>query len=194
MRKTKICLSLFGVIMLATLFLSGSRLSFAAIISAALHELGHLLAARIRNIPISELRLGIFGARITTGARLISYTDELILAAAGPVSNFLCAFIISVFKASSDCFMGLIFTTSVFLGLLNLLPVNELDGGRIIHCLLCKLLPLSACERICELLSFLSILTLWTLSVYLLLRRHASLSLFLFSAYLFFGIFIRQKN
>lgn len=58
-------------------------------LSAALHECGHLAAARVMGIGIDEIRFGFSGARIVTDRRLTSYKNELLLAFCGPLVNIL---------------------------------------------------------------------------------------------------------
>lgn len=194
MQKMKIGISFFGILTLGSLLLTRSYLALAALLAAAMHESGHLLAARMRSIKIKELRIDVFGALISTRGELSSYLDELILAAGGPAVNLITALLLFLTGAVALPFGRLLLISSLFLGLLNLMPVRELDGGRMLRCVLCQRLPLRLCEGICDTLSFCFISVLWLLSVYLLLTRSASLSLFVFSAFLFCRIFLRQKN
>jgi membrane-associated protease RseP (regulator of RpoE activity) len=78
------------------------------------------------------------------------------------------------------------------LGILNLLPIREFDGGRILGALLCRVGSQRAAQKTVNALSFFCVFTLWSFSVYLLLRFAASLSLFVFSISLFFKLFIRE--
>ena len=188
----KIKVSFFFLLMFFSLFLSHSYLSLAAIVAAALHELGHILAARICSIPLSEMKLGIFGAAITPNNNLCSYKKEIFLAVAGPMVNLLSAFLFFRFAEKSS-FISMFVMASFFLGFLNLLPIDDFDGGRIFKCiLLLKFSPLKV-SSVSQAVSFFLIFVLWIFSVYLLLRMSASLSLFTFSLSLFCKIFLGQK-
>ena len=193
MNKIKIKISFFGGLMIAALILTHSYLSLAALLAAAIHECGHILAARVCNIPLYEMKLGIFGASLSASSGLCSYKKEMILAAAGPFFNFLTtALLYPIIKNTG---LGELFlVASLFLGILNLLPVADLDGGRILYCFICQKGSPKVASAVCSVLSFLCVLCLWLLSVYLLLRRSSSLSLFIFSISLFAKIFIKQKN
>lgn len=193
MEKTKIKISLFGLLMLIALVLTHSYISLAAVIAAAIHELGHILAAKACHIPLNELKLDIFGASISTSTSLYSYKKEIALASAGPLINILSVLILHPLLNKSP-FGELFLATSLFLGLLNLLPIADFDGGRITRCIMCQIFSHRIAFRICQILSLLSVISLWLLSVYLLLRRSTSLSLFVFSLSLFFKLFIKQKN
>lgn len=191
-QRLGIGISFFGVLMLLSLFLTHSYLSLAALTAAALHECAHVLAARALGVSLGRLRLDIFGASLSLKGDLPSYKREAAVALAGPLFNLLSAALLLLFPVSHSGFLSLFVSASLFLGLLNLLPIKDLDGGRVLFCLLAPLLPLNAAGRIVRLLSFCTILSLWMLSVYLLLRLGASLSLFVFSAALFCKCFLKR--
>ncbi len=67
--------------------------------------------------------------------------DETIVALAGPLSNFLLAFFLSLFNSSFATYVGNI---SLFLGIFNLLPIPPLDGSKI----LLNLLPVDQAAKI----------------------------------------------
>ncbi|MBO7303202.1 MAG: site-2 protease family protein, partial [Clostridia bacterium] len=166
----------------------------AAISAALLHELGHLVSARLCSIPLRELKLGIFGAAIVTKDSLCSYKKEIILALAGPITNILTAVILLLFFDSENEILSYFISASFFLGILNLLPVYEFDGGRVIFSAIALCFSPKTALKVLKILSFIIIFSLWCLSVYLLLRLSASISLFVFSLALFAKIFLSQKD
>ena len=190
-QKMKLGVSFFSLLMLLSLILTRSYLSLAALVAAALHECGHILAAKLCGIPLVDMRLGIFGATLKTDRSLCSYGKEIILAAAGPAANLVCFALCSLFPVRTDA-TELLSIASLCLAILNLLPVSELDGGRIVYCALASLFSVGVASRIVGALSFAIIFSLWSLSVYLILRLGASLSLFVFSCFLFCKIFIKN--
>lgn len=189
-QSLKIKLSFTGALMPVALFLTHSYLSLAALLAAALHEMGHIAVAKICNIDLGELRLSIFGASLTPRSLLCSYKKEILLCIAGPLVNLISALLLAPLFDGASGFGGLFIRASLFLGLLNLLPIHELDGGRILFCLLSLRLSVGAATRIIKVISFALIFSLWCLSVYLLLRLSSSLSLFVFSLTLFSKIFL----
>ena len=190
----KIKISFFCAIMIAALFLSHSYLSISALLAATLHELGHIACAKKLGIPLSELKLGIFGASLMPRGSLCSYKDEILLCAAGPLVNIICGIALFPFRNSLGDLATFFMCSSLFLGTLNLLPVTDFDGGRILSCIISQTISPQAAATVCRRISFSLVIALWMISVYLLLRLHASLSLFVFSSSLFCKIFIREKN
>jgi len=158
-------------------------------LAAALHELGHILAARSIGIPIKSLRLSVFGASIETDALTCSYGKEIFLSLCGPASNIFWAFVSALAFGLGGGSLFFI-TVSLFLAFLNLIPAGSFDGGRILSCVLCSFLSPTIAHRVSEAVSFLCIFVLWTTSVYFILKTGAYLSLFIFSCSLFSRIFI----
>ena len=156
--------------------------------AALIHELGHVLAAKLLGIDLAQMRLDVLGARLVTKGRLCSYPALIALCFAGPFFNFFCFGLSLPFLGYSDWILefGM---SSLSLGMLNLIPIEGFDGGRILHGALSIKLPLQTAERICTVLSFLCLLCMWLLSVWLLLRTGSSLTLFVFSCCLFGMLF-----
>ena len=187
----KLKIGFFAILLALALLLNPTLLSLSVFLAALLHELGHIGMAACCGIRLEECKIGIYGAGLMPDSGLYSYKKECLLCLAGPLTNLLCVGIGMLLSALSDsAFLQSFLFASGSLGILNLLPIWEFDGGRILHALLCcRLSPVTAL-RILRILSFGCVLLLWMLSVYLLLRFSSSLSLFVFSLSLFFRIFI----
>ena len=190
--KIKITVSFFALIMVLSLIFARAYLSLAALLAAALHELGHIGAARACRVRFSALKLNIFGASLSSNGEIPSYRQEIIIAACGPAANLLCAALGALFARDGKLAETFV-SASLMLALINLLPIYELDGGRILFSTLALKTSYGVARTVVKICSFVLIFALWTLSVYLLLRLGASLSLFVFSAYLFCRIFIGAR-
>ena len=197
--KIKIKFGILTPLFIAFLLFSSNRIyTLLGLLAAALHELGHIAAAKLVSIRLSSLSLDLLGARLTTERRLTSYKDEIILCAAGPLVNFAVSttvFLIlpNINNASAFYeYMSFFATASAALGILNLLPIKSFDGGRILECILCRFSGERPALRALSVLSFVSCFSLWCLSVYLIIKTGNSLSLFVFSVSLFSRIFIKE--
>jgi membrane-associated protease RseP (regulator of RpoE activity) len=196
--KIKIRSGLLLPLLILCLVISDRRIyTLLALSTAALHELGHILTAKATRIHLESLSLDLLGARITTKAALCSYRDEIILCAAGPLTNFIfCALAIIIrniyiLPASQLWeFFTFFAVSSAALGILNLLPIESFDGGRILYCIFAVLCGTATSEKILKFLSFVSCFLLWSFSVYLIMRAGTSLSLFAFSVSLFSRLFV----
>ena len=157
-------------------------------IAATAHELGHLLAARLLGIPLRSMRLDMLGARLDIGGRILTYGEEWALCAAGPIFSLLLA-AVPVFWWDRCSFARELSCLSLLLGGLNLLPIRNFDGGRMLASFLSVLFGERVSERVITVCSVLFVLLLWSVAVYFLLRVGDGLSLFCFSMSLFFRFF-----
>ena len=160
----------------------------ALLLSVTLHEMGHIVTARLLGVRFSSLRLSPMGAALTPLGGMGGYREEILVALAGPCVNLLSALLFH--KATSNSFLHFFVISSSFLGLLNLLPIRSFDGGRILLCAFSHIEKALWGERILAVTSLLFLFFFWSFSVYLLLRVGASLSLFVFSCSLFCRLFV----
>lgn len=159
--------------------------SAAAVLSAILlHEMGHLLAAWACRVRIEALSLDVLGARLhTTG--LLSYGQEWLVAAGGPVASGLAAALAFPLWASrgypQQGMLCLFVGASAVMGGLNLLPVGTLDGGRMLYCALAYTVGERFATMVLRLTGGACVLALWLFSVYALLRVGEMVAPFAFS-------------
>ena len=98
------------------------------LLSAAVHEVGHIAAILILSGDLRIPDSRVNGMRISL--RMKSYTQEIIIAAAGPCANLFCAFILLMFPKSE--YTTVFVVLNVFTVASNLLPTEGSDGYRII--------------------------------------------------------------
>ena len=183
------------LLLIASALSEQPALIFIAISAAAIHEAGHLLAAKILRIKIKSIRLSILGASIETNFIDLSYKKEAILCLCGPLSNIISAFTMYFGFGTTNQNILFFITVSLVLAFLNLLPVKGFDGGRILFALIQHLSTINILNKILEISSFICIFTLWSISIYFILKTGAYLSLFIFSGSLFAKMFLfEEKN
>jgi Zn-dependent protease len=114
-------------------------------LSIIVHEMSHSLVARRFGLPIKGITLFIFGGVAEMQEEPQTPKAELAMAAAGPVSSIILAFIFYVvFRAAraagwAEAFYGVVQYLAWINGLLalfNLVPAFPLDGGRILRSIL----------------------------------------------------------
>lgn len=138
-------------------------LSFAC--AVAVHECGHMAAARLLSVGCSS------PAVVGTDARIyLGYTGrtlhELCILAAGPLCN-IAASIVSLLAFRSDLF--LFSALSFAMGVINLLPISHLDGGRMLY-LYVNTLPYTRLTVILDVISMICSLSLILFTSYRMLR------------------------
>ena len=183
-RKRFLIQPLALIYLLFMLFCDKSGLAAMSLLAAALHEMGHLVAARFMKIPISAMRFDLLGARIDVKGRILSYGQEWLLCMSGPLASLVFSLIGSLFWSHSK--LAIAFScASLLLGLLNLLPIQTFDGGRMTYCLSAVLFGERRAEQILDVFSGFSAFVLWTVALYLMLRISSGLGIYVFSVCLF---------
>lgn len=170
----------FTAIWLTTASSPRAMLTAAAIL---IHEVGHVVASLLIGNKLSKFFVGAAGLSLSVNRGYRSYFEEAFVAYCGPCFNFLSVLLCMAFSRSENVlfFAGV----SLALGVLNLLPIKDFDGGRITEAFLYGTLRYNTAYRVSEIISFLSLFFLWSLSVYGILRSGNNLTLFFFSIILF---------
>ncbi|MBO5293744.1 MAG: site-2 protease family protein [Clostridia bacterium] len=170
-----------------------SGICAVTLLAAAFHECGHLLAARCLRIPLGCLRLSLLGARLEIRGRMLTYGEEWVLSAAGPLTSLLISLAAAplwrygIWAQYFSC-------ASLVLGLLNLLPIQSFDGGRMLETALAFFGGETVARRGMLLFSFTFLFLLWAFAAYFLLRAGDGLSLFCFSLSLFLRFFDHHRE
>ena len=139
------------ILMAALLLLLPLDWLIAALLAAAVHELGHLAVIYAFGSRPEFLSVGGFGAQIHTGP--LDNRAEFFCAAAGPAASLFLLSLCRFFPKLALC--------GAVQGMFNLIPVHPMDGGRILCCFLRRLCPRRAegifrivhCLVICGLLA-----------------------------------------
>ena len=140
------------------------------LISAAIHEVGHIaLAAAVKRGDVSLPRATFLGLKIDTGS-LLSYKEEAIIAAGGPLFNLVIFVLTLPFFARSEylLYLGII---NLFTALSNLLPMRGSDGARIIHSIASIRCSAELADRITDVLTLLLSAILSVISLLIVMLR-----------------------
>ena len=178
----KFKITFFTLMFYLTTIISEGHSLFIMIVPAILHELGHLISAKILGIRIYAIEINVLGARITLDHNC-SYSDEFIISLCGPLVNLVCSVVtlkfIHIFDSSS--YLKLFFLSSSSLFLTNVLPIKSFDGGRMLEAFFLSFGREGCARQILKGSSFLFLFLLWAIAVYFLLRANDGLSLLCFS-------------
>ena len=186
--KVSVNFYFFALLCVISWFDTSGMLLFG-ILSATLHELGHLTAMLL--IPgqaPAAVSVTPFGIRIG-GAPLAEFMDgSITVLAAGSTVNFLLGAALLPFSPQPA-------TMNFVMGAMNLLPVTMLDGGGIARLLLCKVFPPSTAEKLLTALSLTVLSGLSLLGVAVLFRTRYNFTLLGMSLWMLFSLLLRlSKN
>lgn len=119
------------------LYRDHSGLLRVGLLAALLHECGHVAAwaAMTKSLPV--LSFSVRGIGLDASAALLSRRQTFLLALAGPLTNFvLCAAVLCAMQLSASYWGYFFAAANLATGLFNLLPLGDLDGYRMLQCLL----------------------------------------------------------
>lgn len=113
---------------------------------------------------------GSFAGLTLTPKRQLSYPDELVIAFFGPLFNLFFAFLLLLFSQYYENeILHLLIGVNVSCALCNLLPVFELDGGRVLFSLCAMIFPFDVAEKTRKVISATVLAVLLFLSLWLIL-------------------------
>lgn len=165
------------------LLLDGSGRIAACILAALLHESGHLIMMRLCSCSVQEVRVRLFDVLILAD-RAEDTRCDILITSGGVLMNLLCAGVFSFFSPT-------LMSANLVIGCFNLLPVETLDGGRLMMLLLSSRLSYDAAIRVVRAFSFLFLFPFFLLGIYVLLRTGYNYSLLAISLYLLAVLLIR---
>lgn len=103
------------------------------LLACLLHEMGHMAAASVFGGQAERLSLTVVGAELSFSYPVpLSYGRDSIVALAGPVANLL----VGGAAWTMDLYLPAILSLGI--GGFNLLPIEPLDGGRVLYNLLAE--------------------------------------------------------
>jgi len=153
--------------------------AFTTLLAAAIHELGHEIALLIlkkqTRIPIPRL----LGLKITPSG-VLSYKQEVIVCAAGPLAN-LAASLISLPLSLLCVYFSLFSAVNFITAASNLFPIKSYDGYKIISALSAAHSQTGEGWRILDRISLAFATAVLFLSLYAIYRLDAG--------YWIFGVF-----
>lgn len=130
---------LFIVLGIFCCIMGFAKFFFIYLFVVILHELAHLLVAQKLGYKLNKIFLMPYGASLSLQQNFFDEKDEIIIASAGPLTNFvLVIFCIALWwlYPISYNFLQEFVWANIITGLINILPCYPLDGGRILVSLL----------------------------------------------------------
>ncbi len=115
----------------ALLMLLGNGYAVLGLAACIWHEFGHLIAMRICNIPVKRILFYGAGIKIMPDKQFC-FTDfrtEFFVLIAGSAANFAASAVSGFFDAAE---LKLFSVINAVIGVFNLLPVQYLDGGKLL--------------------------------------------------------------
>ncbi len=157
-------------------------LSLSLLCSVFIHESGHIFAFSLSRAGRVRL-FGSAGGLLLTPTHQLSYGRELVVAMFGPLFNLAFAFVLLACTRiwESDA-LRLLIGVNISCALCNLLPVFELDGGRILFSLCAMIFSLDTAQKVQKGVSLALLSIMLFFSLYLVLMLDAGYRILLWVA------------
>lgn len=187
--KIQIHISFWAAIAICTMLVFDRKLLFFKLFFAVcMHEVGHIAALRLMHKHVRSVRLTAFGICLDIGMnQTLSYREEIKAALCGPLMNLLLCVI---FALRRDVYAAGI---NAALFIINMLPVNTLDGGRILCAILSECATPAAACKVIKATELLCIIILSIVSLGSFHAGRANFTLLAICAYLWLLTFPRSS-
>jgi len=157
-----------------------------ALTAVFVHELGHLAALIAADCPITRLDATWAGLSLTYESGRITPVCEAAAVAAGPIANLAAAGLLAATRYNKWAW------TNLLLGCFNLLPVREMDGGRLLGIISQSLMSRRAAGAVCAAVDHTVICMLLTGSIFYITGENRGSTIPYIAAWLFFCRFIEK--
>ena len=159
---------------------------------ALAHEIGHILAMILFKVKIEKIKFGLVNIDLfqNNSDKLINDKVNIIVLLSGSFFNLLLyLFFYFYFFYSGEKIYYFLSLQNLFLGVLNLLPIDSLDGGKILKIILSKYFDFFLVEKILKYISFLILIPLFFLGICVLFYSGCNFSLVILALYLIIFLF-----
>lgn len=166
----------------------GLKNAFAYVLAITIHEFGHYIVAKKLGYKLEKFSFSPYG--ISLNYSNLDYRDEILIASAGPLANFITSFLmLSVWWIFPEAYFltDSFVITSLLLALINLLPAYPMDGGRIFIGLSSKVFHEKTAKKITIFANILfSVLFLILFVIFMFINFNPTL--LLFSIFMIVGV------
>ncbi len=195
-KRLKLSLSFaFSVFLALSANISEGRTYLLTLLFSFLHELTHIFFLFLYGVKKAELHFSPGGIKMTCDEMgRLDYKKTVICSLSAPAVNILTGAVFLFFwsKYPSELLLSVSYI-NLIIGMINLLPLSFLDGGRGLNALLMRYLCPEKAYRISDILSVITLIFLITVFLIFLLMKRFHLFLLVFFAYCTAG-YIRNHN
>ncbi len=181
----------FALLMALLLCCDRTGVILASLLSVFFHELGHLAMLFILKMPPRRVNFRLCGIEIVESRLYCGYWAQLLVAAAGPIINILLGLLL--LPLSYITFFGIMSASNFVIGVFNLLPLSQFDGGEILYCIMSCYMAEKRCKIISRVIDVILILLLIALGVYIFLMPNHNPTLLITSVYLMIYVIIKHR-
>jgi len=163
---------------------------------ALLHEAVHLIFIYLFSVAPKKVSFTLFGANILRALKSNgSCASEIAINLSAPLFNLIIGLLINLISNLFTEYRAILLNISeinIALGVLNLLPFYNFDGGNALKLLLFNYLEEKTTESIVKGISVVITIVFSFISVYIFFNYEHNISLVLISVYMIFAIIFKK--
>lgn len=166
-----------------------------AIVSTALHEMGHIVVMLKYGCDKVDINVNLFNIAISDKQRgMRPYSHDIAIICAGPLVNFL---IFVTFKMLHNLypieFLYNVAMISLALAIFNMLPMESTDGGQLVYILLCRRFSPRVSQTVMTTITLILLIPIAFVGFIILLRSKYNYTL-LFATMYIVALVVMKKN
>ena len=152
--------------------------------AVTVHELGHLFMMWVCDCCPKRIKLIPASVQITSSFSH-TYKNDILVAVSGPVSNFVLFgtlyYNYVCFENETTLYFAIV---NLLIGGFNLLPVKGLDGGTVLHSLLCKKTDINRANIVLKIITVIIGIAVVVTAIILTVSQKSNISLYIIGIYL----------
>ena len=164
---------------------------------AVIHEFGHYCQAQKLGYRLVKLQLLPYGAVLSGDFDGLKFKDEILVALAGPLLNFILALLfVALWWLFPDAYpyTDVAMQANLTIGIINLIPAYPLDGGRVLKAGLARWLGVKRANVISRITAIVLSCGLVGVFVWLVCCGQFNLSILFFATFILVGAFSKDKQ
>ena len=179
----------FFALLTAFFLLEPDSITACGALAAAVHESGHLAAMlAFRGCRVEQVRIGVCGLCITANMRG-NQRGWIPICVAGAAANLLLTLItLPLLCFSSGTFATAFASANMCIGIVNLMPVEPLDGGQLLRAILLRKTSPEQADKISFWVSIIFLTPFIIAGLWLLMKTRFNFSLLMLGLWLLAGI------
>ena len=179
----------FYIVLVLSFIFNFWKIYLASLGVLALHECMHLLISFLYGERIKKIKLYGFGISVELKnlAFYESYLKEIIICLSAPVFNIILGIILYYLRSE---FLAML---NLSIGIVNLLPILPLDGGRAMRAYICHKYGITRGYKRSIIISKVFLVILAGISIYIICF-HFNLSIILITAFLWTNVLFEEKK
>lgn len=179
---------LFVAVITLALLLDNTYTVILGILSAFIHEISHIISFIVLGKTPKKLSFEVTGILLEKDNICMSLKEELIVLLSGSFVNLIIFFIIFI-SGTKNKSLNIFAVSNLILGIMNLLPLNAFDGGKIINLILSLFINVNFAYTICKIVQIIITCIFFIIYIYLVINYSFNFSLLIMFIYLFYTNF-----